>query len=200
MDNRAIGKKPNFYEILGLDRNASEEEIHSRYRELSEEYLKISQMDPWFPIHDSILDLTRAYETLSVGELRKSYDKKIDFDIVVLDKEIDKTELADISLNYKRYCATHYEDLVNRFNLFKQEMNESLWLIKTTSIFLVFDVITSVVFTFVFYEYTRMKYHTVYNSLKPWAFSVFVFFIYLQFILFRYLWQLPRRKSLFKNS
>jgi hypothetical protein len=195
----AVGKRPNYYEILGVERDSSHETIHERYKYLCEHNEMLAKMDPWLRIEESIVEQSRAYKILGDPKLRKNYDKKIDFDIVVLDKEIDKTDLAEVSLNYKKYCATHYEDLVNKFNIFKKEMNESLWLIKTTSIFLIFDVISSVIFTFIFYEYTRMNYNIFYNSMKPWAFTVFVFFIYIQFLIFRYGWQLHRKNILFKD-
>ncbi|MCC5813176.1 MAG: DnaJ domain-containing protein [Leptospira sp.] len=197
--NFAVGKRPNYYEILGVDRDSTQDLINERYKYLCEHNEMLSRMDPWLRIEESIVEQSRAYKVLGDPRSRKNYDKKIDFDIVVLDKEIDKTDLAEVSLNYKRYCAAHYEDLVNKFNTFKKEMNESLWLIKTTSIFLIFDVISSVIFTFMFYEYTRMNYNNFYNIMKPWAFTVFVFFVYIQFLIFRYSWQLKRMKVLFKD-
>lgn len=195
--NHVIGRKPNLYEILGLRMSASQEEIYHRYEILCKRNEMLQRMDPWLPIQEDIIEETRAYLILSEPNLRKKYDKSIDFDIVVLDKEIDKTDLADISMDYKRSCALHYDKLVVRFNYFKKEMRESIWLIKTTSIFIIIDVILSAIITYYGMVYLEKNKLSLYSDLKPWAFGIFSLVSMIVFLIFKYLWQNPKLKKKF---
>lgn len=191
-----IGTTPNYYEVLGVSRTASSEEIYERYLELCQKNEMIRRMDPWLPIQWNILEESRAYSTLSDPVSREKYDKKIDFDIVVLDKEIDKTELAEVSLEYKKSIALYYDELLNRFHYFKKEMNETIWLIKTSSIFFVLDLILSFILTYFLYSYLQENKPYLFNSVKQWTFGIFSLIATINFYIFRYFWQLPRKKKL----
>lgn len=60
----------DYYQILGLDRNASEKEIKSAYRKLARQYHP--DVNPG--AEDRFKDINEAYEVLSDAEKRKRYD------------------------------------------------------------------------------------------------------------------------------
>ncbi len=192
------GVKKDYYQILGVPRRADQDTIHKRFLELSDELEMIRTMDPWFPLEESILELTKAYQVLSDPSLREAYDKSLDFNIVILDKDIDKTELADISFEYKKHFLKNYDELVARFDHFKNELNTSLYIIKSTSIFLIFALISSAFFTYAFYQYIKFLSPVIFRKLSSLTIVFFVSMIVIQYFIFKKFWQdkkLHRKKT-----
>ena len=68
---------PNYYEILGVSQNASQEEIKNKFRDLAK------KTHPDKTKEDSekeMAELNKAYEVLSDEELRAKYDKYLKVD------------------------------------------------------------------------------------------------------------------------
>lgn len=193
----SIGVSPTLYEILGLDRDVSHSEIEAQYFYLGEIWDPKTNPGREAECELQIMELTKAYLTLSNPATRAKYDKKLDFDIVVLDRDLDKTPLAEVSEIYKRSCISRYDEIVKKFEVFKIEMNESLWLLKTTSFFFFVNVATSIVIVYslsVFLQSTLIK-PIIYESIKDWLPTLTFVIITLNFTLFRYLWQKKRLKK-----
>ena len=67
--------KRDYYEVLGVDKNASEAEIKSAFRKLAKKYHP--DMNPNNPnANDMMQKITVAYEVLSDVEKRKKYDRQ----------------------------------------------------------------------------------------------------------------------------
>lgn len=65
----------NYYEVLGVSRTASQEEIKKAYRRLARQYHP--DLNPGDKAAEAkFKDAAEAYETLSNPELRKEYDEK----------------------------------------------------------------------------------------------------------------------------
>jgi O-acetyl-ADP-ribose deacetylase (regulator of RNase III) len=64
---------PNFYEILGLERDATAEEIKRAYRRLAREFHPDINSDP--EAEAQFKAINEAYETLSHPDLRAAYDR-----------------------------------------------------------------------------------------------------------------------------
>ena len=65
--------KPDFYEVLGVARSASEAEIKSSYRDLARKYHPDINPEP--EAQAKFLEIQEAYDTLSDPEKRKLYDR-----------------------------------------------------------------------------------------------------------------------------
>ena len=68
---------PNYYEILGIPRDATQKEIKNKFREL------VKKTHPDKTKEDSeeeMVELNKAYEVLSDKESRESYDKYLKVD------------------------------------------------------------------------------------------------------------------------
>ncbi len=195
--SKAIGNIDSHYQILGLPKDASLFEIEIAYSLLIEE---VNSSTYFLNDEDKkyhILELTKSFSILSNPLLREKYDKTLDYDIVVLDKDIDKTDLAEISREYKIFSSKNYDSFMKNFKTFKKEMNESLWLLKTTSIFFFFNILISFIFVYslIFLSHQldpKSKFHeylTVHSI--TWAFLIVLF----NFIIFRIYWQSERSIS-----
>lgn len=68
----AIAKK-NFYQILGVDKSASDKEIKSAYRQLTLKYHPDKNPGDE-AAHDKFIEIGEAYEVLSDATKRKNYD------------------------------------------------------------------------------------------------------------------------------
>ncbi|MCA9746768.1 MAG: DnaJ domain-containing protein, partial [Lactococcus sp.] len=62
-----------FYERLGVDKNASQDEIKKAYRKMSKKYHPDINKDPG--AEDKYKEVQEAYETLSDEQKRASYDQ-----------------------------------------------------------------------------------------------------------------------------
>lgn len=67
--------KRDYYETLGVDRNASEEELKKAYRKLARQYHPDLQAgDQKKPAEDKFKEINEAYEVLSDQDKRRRYD------------------------------------------------------------------------------------------------------------------------------
>ncbi|KAI5963054.1 SCJ1 [Candida pseudojiufengensis] len=66
--------KKNFYQILGVDKSASEKEIKSAYRQLTLKYHPDKNKGDE-EAHDKFIEIGEAYEVLSDKTKRKNYDQ-----------------------------------------------------------------------------------------------------------------------------
>jgi len=65
----------NYYQILGLEINAGEEQIKSAYRKLSKKFHPdVNNQDKFF--ENMFKEISEAYDTLSDGKKRELYDEK----------------------------------------------------------------------------------------------------------------------------
>jgi DnaJ-class molecular chaperone len=64
----------NYYEILGVDKNAAEKDIKSAYRKLARKWHPDANPENPKAAEEKFKDITEAYEVLNDSERRKKYD------------------------------------------------------------------------------------------------------------------------------
>ena len=67
---------PNYYKVLGLERDATKEEIKKQYRKLAKEIHPDRSKDS--STEDEMAEINKAYEVLSDEEKKERYDKFLD--------------------------------------------------------------------------------------------------------------------------
>ena len=69
------GRKKDYYEILGVNRNATQEEIKRAFRRLAKKYHPDLNKDNPKEAEEKFKEISEAYEVLSDPEKRAAYDK-----------------------------------------------------------------------------------------------------------------------------
>jgi len=91
--------KSDFYEILGINKTATSDEIRKAYKKLVLRWHPDKNSDPSATEH--FRDIQIAYETLSDNLKRNRYD--------MFDQQVHSTELKDVYLKFCLLCRTIFE-------------------------------------------------------------------------------------------
>lgn len=108
------GMKKDYYEILGVDKNSTKEEIKKAYRRLALKYHPDKSKDP--KAEEKFKEITEAYAILSDDRKRKEYDLRGHDGIekkYSQEEIFDRTNFSDLFHNID--SKTGFDDLFNRF-------------------------------------------------------------------------------------
>ena len=70
-------KLPNYYQVLGVDKDALQEDIKKKFKELAKKYHPDKTKEP--NADEKMTEINKAYEILSDEERREKYDKYFKF-------------------------------------------------------------------------------------------------------------------------
>ncbi|MEO0143365.1 MAG: molecular chaperone DnaJ [candidate division WOR-3 bacterium] len=117
-------KKKDYYEILGVSRNATQEEIKEAYRKLVLKYHP-DKVPPEKKkeAEEKFKEISEAYEVLSDPEKRKLYDTY---------GTADFSDYTNYNFNVEDFFSRHYEDLRDVFGDFFSDIFENFFGFKTT--------------------------------------------------------------------
>lgn len=74
MEEKMAGKR-DYYEVLGVNKNATEDELKKAYRKLAKQYHPDANLDKKAEAEAKFKEVNEAYETLSDPQKRKMYDQ-----------------------------------------------------------------------------------------------------------------------------
>ena len=70
-----MANKRDYYEVLGVNKNATEDELKKAYRKLAKKYHPDANLDNKEEAEKKFKEVNEAYETLSDPQKRKMYDQ-----------------------------------------------------------------------------------------------------------------------------
>ena len=70
-----MATKKDYYEVLGINKNATDEELKKAYRKLAKQYHPDANPDNKEEAEKKFKEVNEAYETLSNPQKRKMYDQ-----------------------------------------------------------------------------------------------------------------------------
>ncbi len=150
---------------------------------------------------EKLLELTKAYETLSDPEKKAKYDSELDFDFVLLDGKTKDPEMEEAYDNYRTTHNKSYKQVFDEFSNFKNELSDTLWKLKQTSIYMVANLImySLLVIATSILETSFPDQFLIYEALRPYPNFLFLFLSFLGYQVFKYKYlhpELRKRKSL----
>jgi len=130
----------NYYEILGIEQDASLEEIKATYRQLAKRYHPDLNKSP--DAHDRFIEITEAYEVLANPVLqRQYYHMRTAANEEVIKAAYEKAERAAHE-NARHYARMKYEKFVKQQEAFKKSgWYDLVLLLHYTARILVFPII-----------------------------------------------------------
>jgi len=116
--------KKNYYEILGVSPNATQEEIKEAYRKLVLKYHP-DKVPPEKKkeAEEKFKEISEAYEVLSDPEKRKLYDTY---------GTADFSDYSNYNFNFQDFFSRHYEDLRDIFGDFFSDIFENIFNVRGT--------------------------------------------------------------------
>ncbi|TGN08394.1 DnaJ domain-containing protein [Leptospira ilyithenensis] len=185
-----------YYETLCVSRTAKQEEIISQYEDLKGFWVSLLPKVP-FEAETKLIELTRAFQVLNNPDNRKHYDESLDFDFVLLD---GKTKDPEMEEAYSVYRATHgktYIEILTEFSRFKEELGDTLWMLKTSTLYLlgILFVYTILTLSLSFLETWTRNYETFYQNTNRYLVPAFLVLGSAGFLLFRNFFLIPKAKQ-----
>lgn len=183
----ASTKRETFYGILGVEKGSTNEIIEAIYKKELEfwERLEIAGI---VEAKDKILELTRAYLTLVDPQKRKDYDDRLDFEFVLLDGKAKDPEMEEAYDVYRLGHHKTYQEIIAEFSKFREEMGDTLWILKKTTIYMVLNLLLYSAFVLLhsFWNETFEDDKVLAETESGWGSGLFLLFSGLGYLFFRF--------------
>ncbi|MCT8332425.1 J domain-containing protein [Leptospira sp. 85282-16] len=192
-------KKETFYGILGVTKESTKETIEAIFlREL--EFWQRLEAAKIPEAQDKILELTRAYLTLTDSKKREDYDRQLDFEFVLLDGKTKDPEMEEAYDVYRLSHQKSYQEILADFTKFREEMGDTLWILKKTTIYMVLNLLVYsgfVLFHSFLLETEGEKFFWL-DGVSNWGSGIFLLLSAIGYLFFRFRFlkkELEKRKE-----
>ncbi|EOQ98118.1 DnaJ domain protein [Leptospira wolbachii serovar Codice str. CDC] len=192
-------KRETFYGILGVTKESTSETIEAIY---------LKELEFWERLEgagiseakDKILELTRAYLTLSDPKKRKEYDRQLDFEFVLLDGKAKDPEIEEAYDIYRLSHQKTYQEILSDFTQFREEMGDTLWILKKTTIYMVLNLLlySGFVLLHSLWNENIEKDHVWFEMVSGWGSGIFLLLSAIGYVFFRFRFlkkELKKRKE-----
>ncbi|TGL90416.1 molecular chaperone DnaJ [Leptospira congkakensis] len=133
-------KRETYYGSLGVTKESTPETIEAIYLKEMEFWERLERAGI-LEAKEKILELTRAYLTLTDPKKRMDYDAQLDFDFVLLDGKAKDPEMEEAYDVYRLGHNKTYQEVISEFTSFREEMGDTLWILKKTTIYMVLNLL-----------------------------------------------------------
>jgi hypothetical protein len=183
----ALVRKENLYEILGLDRKAPLPLIQTQFQTLESFWNNIQKQSP-IEAELKLIEIRYAYSILSNEIEKKKYDESLDFSFVLLDGKPKDEDIEEAYGVYRNNHSKSYQSIFKEFNEFKIELGATLWMLKTTTMYLLLSLFcySGLILLLAHFEITVAG-----GIFVPTYFAL----CFLGYVLFRNYYQIPNLKK-----
>jgi curved DNA-binding protein CbpA len=192
----AFVRKETHYELLGLERDASMLQIQSQFETLVLFWQKIYSHSPR-EAELKLIEIQAAFEILSNPVDRQSYDETLDFEFVLLDGKTKDEEMEEAYDVYRHNHKKSYQEIYAEFNKFKNELGSTLWMLKSTTLYLIVTLFLysgiALIFTILSERFEQINMNMI--KYKHMVIPIYLLISGVSLYFFRKYYQLPYLKK-----
>jgi hypothetical protein len=189
-------RKETLYQILDIDRTASSIQIQSQFEELETFWESLYTNSPreaeW-----KLMEIRNAFSILSDANSREIYDETLDFEFVLLDGKTKDQDMEDAYEVYRHNHQKSYQEIFQEFHKFKGDLGGSLWMLKSTTLYLIFSVFSYSGFILLLSLLIENGNESSHSFLRIRNFLLPVYFLFtcVGYYFFRKYFQIPSLKK-----
>ncbi len=197
-------RRETYYETLGVKRTSDQKQIFSRFNELESFWKAMADNSPG-EANLKLLELRLAFSILSNEKSKQTYDNGLDFEFVLLDGKTKDADLEEAYEIYRQNQNKSYQEIFSEFQLFKEDLSTTLWLLKSTTLYLILSLFfySGMILLFSLVgEYSEINF-SVKTNWKNLIVPSYIPFAGFGYLLFRKYIQIPlliKRKNMKTNQ
>ncbi|MDZ4727206.1 MAG: DnaJ domain-containing protein [Leptospira sp.] len=200
----SLVRKETLYEILGMERTANLSEIRTQFLALREFWEKLETYSPEL-VKEKIIELNYAYSVLTNPSMREKYDRGLDFEFVLLDGKPKDEDILEAYSIYKQNHQKSYKVIFEEFQNFKYDLSDTLWLLKSTTLYLLLSLFfysSILIFSSVYAEEQNIQ-NNIFEKLEIFIIPTYFLLTTFGYYFIYNFYQLPylkRRRKIVDNS
>lgn len=179
-----------YYDLLEIKKDSSLEEIQFK---LNLEIYSLLNEQNFLPNLDLVyIQYLKAFAVFSSEKTKKEYDEKIDNYFLLFDSKIRTPEYNNLTYLTSKQFLSQEDSNFREYKLFKKQIGQSLWLLKSTAFFIFAFLFYSVGFYFyyIFFKDTSKSFAEMNREFsKEWITVHYFTIFFLGLIILRFIIQ-----------
>ena len=202
-DNKSDQKK-NVSEQNGEQVENNLETSSKEKQESNQFWEKLETYSPEL-VKEKIIELNYAYSVLTNPSMREKYDRGLDFEFVLLDGKPKDEDIFEAYSIYKQNHQKSYKVIFEEFQNFKYDLSDTLWLLKSTTLYLLLSLFfysSILIFSSVYAEEQNIQ-NNIFEKIEIFIIPTYFLLTAIGYYFIYNFYQLPylkRRRKIVDNS